>query len=162
MFYQPLMTIAGPSLRCFEAPVGWQHPERGMISPADFIPLAEKAGLIIPMGLWVLRGACADAATWPGDLKVADLSPVQFGSPTPVEDVAAALGDSELSPRRVELEITETAIFADTEGVLATLHQLRAFGLTIALDDFATGYSSLSYLQRFPFGKVEIVRLLEG
>jgi diguanylate cyclase (GGDEF)-like protein len=163
VFYQPLMDIATRAICGFEALVRWQHPERGMVSPAEFIPLAEETGLIVPLGLWVLRQACADAATWPGDLKVAaNLSPVQFGSPTLVEDVAAAMEDAGLNARRVELEITETAIFTDTDSVLATLHQLRDLGLRIALDDFGTGYSSLSYLQRFPFSKVKIDRSFVG
>ena len=130
-----------------------------MVSPADFIPLAEEIGLIVPLGKWVLRQACAEAATWPGNLKVAvNLSPVQFGSYTLLEDVAAALADSGLNPRNLELEITETAMLADTDAVLVILHQLRDLGLRIALDDFGTGYSSLSYLQRFPFSRVKIDR----
>jgi diguanylate cyclase (GGDEF)-like protein len=159
VFYQPLVKIATRTVCGFEALVRWQHPERGMVPPAEFIPMAEETGLIIPLGKWVLRQACADAAQWPDGLKVAvNLSPVQFGSPTLVADVAAALADSGLPPRCLELEITETAMLADTDAVLAILHQLRDLGLRIALDDFGTGYSSLSYLQRFPFNKVKIDR----
>lgn len=159
VFYQPLINIAAQSVCGFEALVRWQHPERGIVSPADFIPLAEEIGLIVPLGKWVLRQACADAATWPESLKVAvNLSPVQFGSHTLVEDVSAALADAGLNPRRLELEITETAMLADTNAVLTTLHRLQDLGLGIALDDFGTGYSSLSYLQRFPFKKVKIDR----
>jgi diguanylate cyclase (GGDEF)-like protein len=159
VFYQPVINLATGAVSGFEALVRWLHPERGMVSPADFIPLAEEIGLIVPLGVWVLRQACADAATWPGDIKVAvNLSPVQFGSDTLLEDVAAALADSGLKPRNLELEITETAMLADTDAVLAILHQLRDLGLGIALDDFGTGYSSLSYLQRFPFNKVKIDR----
>jgi diguanylate cyclase (GGDEF)-like protein len=159
VFYQPLIKIATGSVCGFEALVRWQHPERGLVSPADFIPLAEEIGLVIPLGKWVLRQACADAAMWPDNLKVAvNLSPVQFGSHTLVEDVAAALADAGLPARRLELEITETAMLADTDAVLLILHQLRDLGLGIALDDFGTGYSSLSYLQRFPFNKVKIDR----
>jgi len=159
VFYQPEINIATRSVCGFEALVRWQHPERGLVSPADFIPLAEEIGLIVPLGKWVLRQACTDAAKWPGNLKVAvNLSPVQIGSPTLVEDISAALADSGLNPHRLELEITETAMLADTDAVLMTLHQLQDLGLSIALDDFGTGYSSLSYLQRFPFNKVKIDR----
>ena len=159
VFYQPLINIARRSVCGFEALVRWQHPERGLVPPVQFIPLAEEIGLIVPLGQWVLRQACADAATWPANLKVAvNLSPVQFGSHTIVEDVAAALADSGLDARRLELEITETAMLEDTDAVLVILHQLRDLGLGIALDDFGTGYSSLSYLQRFPFNKVKIDR----
>jgi diguanylate cyclase (GGDEF)-like protein len=159
IFYQPLIDIASRSISGFEALLRWVHPKRGMVSPLDFIPLAEEIGLIVPLGAWVLRQACADAATWPGNLKVAvNLSPVQFGSHVLVEDVAAALSDSGLDPGSLELEITETAMLADTDAVLVTLHQLRDLGVQIALDDFGTGYSSLSHLQRFPFSKVKIDR----
>jgi diguanylate cyclase (GGDEF)-like protein len=157
VFYQPILNIATGSVCGFEALVRWEHPERGIVSPADFIPLAEENGLIVPLGQWVLRQACADAASWPGHLKVAvNLSPVQFNSYTLVEDVAAALADAGLKAARLELEITETTMLADTNAVLVILHQLRNLGPRIALDDFGTGYSSLSYLQRFPFDKVKI------
>jgi diguanylate cyclase (GGDEF)-like protein len=159
VFYQPLIRIADRSVCGFEALVRWRHPQRGMVSPAEFIPMAEETGLIVPLGRWVLRQACADAATWPGDIKVAvNLSPVQFGSQALVADVAAALADTGLHASRLELEITETAMLEDTDAVLLILHQLRDLGLRIALDDFGTGYSSLSYLQRFPFAKVKIDR----
>jgi diguanylate cyclase (GGDEF)-like protein len=159
VFYQPLINIATQAVCGFEALVRWQHPERGMVSPADFVPLAEEIGLIIPLGNWILRQACADAVAWPDHLKVAvNLSPVQLGGLALIEEVAGALADSGLPARRLELEITETAMLADTDAVLATLHELRDMGLRIALDDFGTGYSSLSYLQRFPFSKVKIDR----
>jgi EAL domain-containing protein (putative c-di-GMP-specific phosphodiesterase class I) len=159
VFYQPQVTIPTRAICGFEALVRWRHPQRGMISPAEFIPLAEENGLVIPLGKFVLRQACADAATWPGNLTVAvNLSPVQFGSPSLVEDVAAALADAGLHASRLELEITETAMLADTDAVLVTLHLLRNLGVSIALDDFGTGFSSLSYLQRFPFNKVKIDR----
>jgi diguanylate cyclase (GGDEF)-like protein len=163
VFYQPFVNLATRSVCGFEALLRWRHPERGLLSPAEFIPLAEEIGLIVPLGKWVLRQACLDAATWPGNLKVAvNLSPVQFGSQTLVEDIAAALADSALAPDRLELEITETAMLADTDAVLITLYQLRDLGLEIALDDFGTGYSSLSYLQRFPFSKIKIDRSFVG
>ncbi len=163
VYYQPQIDVPTRTVCGFEALVRWQHPQRGMISPGEFIPLAEENGLVIPLGKFVLRQACADAATWPGNLTVAvNLSPVQFGSPSLVEDVAAALADAGLNAARLELEITETAMLADTDAVLMTLHLLRNLGAGIALDDFGTGYSSLSYLQRFPFNKVKIDRSFVG
>ena len=141
----------------------WHHPERGLVSPAEFIPVAEEIGLIVPLGDWVLRQACCDAASWPGRQKVAvNLSPVQFGSPTLVADVAAALAASGLDPSRLELEITETAMLEDNDGDSGVLHRFREFGVGIAMDDFGTGYSSLSYLRRFPFTKVKIDRTFIG
>jgi diguanylate cyclase (GGDEF)-like protein len=157
VFYQPLINIQTRSITGFEALVRWHHPERGLVQPADFIPMAEEMGLIVPLGEFVLRQACVDAVTWPGSPKVAvNLSPVQFGNTTLVADVAAALHDSGLSPKRLELEITESVMLHDTDAVLVVLYQLRALGVGIAMDDFGTGYSSLSYLRRFPFSKVKI------
>jgi diguanylate cyclase (GGDEF)-like protein/PAS domain S-box-containing protein len=164
LFYQPLMNIRTNSVIGFEALLRWFHPERGLVQPSEFIPLAEEIGLLVPLGRWVLRRACSDAATWPAGIKVAvNVSVTQFGSRTLIEDVAAALRDSGLSPVRLELEITETVMLEDTENVLRTLNQIRALGIGIALDDFGTGYSSLSYLRRFPFTKVKIDRsFIEG
>ena len=155
VFYQPLMRgdegIAG-----FEALVRWRHPERGLVGPSDFIPLAEEVGLIPAIGRWVLQRACADAVTWPARLKVAvNLSPSQFRGPL-VEEVMDALNASGLPPSLLELEITESIMLADEEKVLSTLHRLRALGTRIAMDDFGTGYSSLGYLRRFPFDKIKI------
>ncbi len=155
VFYQPLVQSAG--IAGFEALLRWRHPERGMISPVDFIPIAEETGLIGAIGAWVLQQACADAATWPGALKVAvNLSPLQFQLRSLVDDVATALSDSGLPPTRLELEITESVLIQDGDSVLKTLHALRAMGIRIAMDDFGTGYSSLSYLRRFPFDKIKI------
>ena len=155
VFYQPLVQPGG--IAGFEALLRWRHPQRGMVSPADFIPIAEETGLIGPMGAWVLRQACADAATWPGALKVAvNLSPLQFQGRSLVDDVAYALQESGLPPRRLELEITESVLIQDADSVLKTLHAFRAMGIRIAMDDFGTGYSSLSYLRRFPFDKIKI------
>jgi diguanylate cyclase (GGDEF)-like protein len=164
VFYQPLMTIKRRALSGFEALLRWNHPRLGLVPPAEFIPLAEEIGLIIPLGKWVLRQACADAAKWPGTPKVAvNLSPVQFASKTLVADVAAALNDSGLEPSRLELEITETAMLDDTNATLAILHRLKDLGIGISMDDFGTGYSSLNYLRRFPFTKVKIDRsFVEG
>jgi diguanylate cyclase (GGDEF)-like protein len=159
VYYQPLMQLRTNQVSGFEALVRWRHPERGLVSPADFVPLAEEIGLILPLGEWVLRQACRDAMTWPETVKVAvNLSPVQFTSRTLVRDVADALADSGLSPSRLELEITETVMLEDTDATLSILHELKALGVRIAMDDFGTGYSSLSYLRRFPFDKVKIDR----
>ena len=159
VYYQPQVHIATRTVCGFEALVRWIHPERGVVAPSHFIPIAEENGLIVPLGDWVLRQALADAASWPPNIRVAvNLSPLQFGSDSLVEDVSEALAHSGLDPGRLELEITETAMLADTETVLATLQQIHDLGVGIALDDFGTGYSSLSYLRRFPFNKVKIDR----
>jgi diguanylate cyclase (GGDEF)-like protein len=159
VFYQPVLDLRTRALRGFEALVRWRHPERGLIPPADFIPLAEECGLILPLGAWVLRRACAEAAGWPGDVKVAvNLSPAQFAGGGLVTMVAEALGMAGLAPERLELEITETAMLQETETVLATLRGLQALGIGIAMDDFGTGYSSLGYLRRFPFDRLKIDR----
>jgi len=128
-----------------------------MVNPAEFIPLAEEIGLLVPLGKWVLNRECCDAATWPADIKVAvNVSVTQFTSRTLVEDVTEALAVSGLEAHRLELEITETVMLEDTRAILAILHELRSLGVGIAMDDFGTGYSSLSYLHRFPFSKVKI------
>jgi diguanylate cyclase (GGDEF)-like protein len=155
VFYQPLMLGEG-GISGFEALVRWRHPERGLIGPADFIPLAEEVGLIPAIGRWVLQRACTDAAGWPAKLKVAvNLSPSQFRGPL-VEEVTDALATSGLPANLLELEITESIMLADEEQVLSTLHLLRALGARISMDDFGTGYSSLGYLRRFPFDKIKI------
>jgi EAL domain-containing protein (putative c-di-GMP-specific phosphodiesterase class I) len=159
LYYQPLMNIKSASITGFEALLRWWHPERGLVQPLDFIPLAEEIGLIVPLGAWALRRACLDATTWPHDMKVAvNVSVIQFESGTLVESVAAALRESGLDPARLELEIVESVMLNDTEATLAILYQLRDLGVGVAMDDFGTGYSSLSYLRRFPFGKVKIDR----
>jgi diguanylate cyclase (GGDEF)-like protein/PAS domain S-box-containing protein len=159
LHYQPLVELAQDRIAGFEALLRWRHPERGMISPADFVPVAEDIGLIVGIGEWVLRQACAEAATWPEHIKVAvNLSPVQFRSRHLVQAVISALAQSGLPASRLELEITETVFLAETEANLATLHQLRDLGVRISMDDFGTGYSSLSYLRSFPFDKIKIDR----
>ncbi len=155
--YQALVDLNSAKLNGFEALLRWRHPERGLVSPAQFIPLAEEIGLITPIGAWVLRQACMDAAGWPDDLTVAvNLSPVQFRSKSLTLDVVAALGASGLPARRLELEITEAVMLQETETTLDTLSQLKALGARISMDDFGTGYSSLSYLRKFPFDKIKI------
>ena len=141
----------------FEALVRWPHAERGMVSPAEFIPVAEETGLINPLGGLMLRRACLDAATWPDDVRVAvNLSPLQFRSGNLLSVVTDALKHSGLPARQLELEITETLLLEKSAQVLATLHALRALGVRISMDDFGTGYSSLSYLRSFPFDKIKI------
>jgi diguanylate cyclase (GGDEF)-like protein/PAS domain S-box-containing protein len=159
LHYQPLVDLAQDRIVAFEALLRWKHPVKGMISPADFIPVAEDIGLIVPLGEWVLREACLQAAKWPSDIKVAvNLSPAQFRSRGLTQVVFSALAQSGLSPLRLELEITESIFLADSEVNLAVLHQLREFGVRISMDDFGTGYSSLSYLRSFPFDKIKIDR----
>ena len=159
LHYQPVVNIATRQVTGFEALLRWRHPERGLVSPADFIPLAEEIGLIVPIGEWVLRQACGDAASWPDDITVSvNLSPAQFKSARLSETVMLALASSGLSPRRLELEITEGVLLVAHDTTLAVLHQLRSMGVKIAMDDFGTGYSSLSYLRSFPFDKIKIDR----
>jgi len=159
VYYQPCVSLADNRITGCEALVRWRHPERGMISPAEFIPIAEETGLIDQLGEWVLATACAEATQWPADIKLAvNVSPIQFKSATLALKIVAALAASGLPPSRLELEITEAVLIRDDEAALVILHQLRKIGVRIALDDFGTGYSSLSYLQRFPFDKIKIDR----
>jgi diguanylate cyclase (GGDEF)-like protein len=159
VYYQPCVSLNSNQITGCEALVRWRHPERGMISPAEFIPIAEDTGLINELGEWVLTTACAEATTWPDDLRLAvNVSPVQFRSGTLALKIVAALAASGLAASRLELEITEAVLIRDDDIALEILHQLRAIGVRIALDDFGTGYSSLSYLQRFPFDKIKIDR----
>jgi len=157
--YQPCISLQDNKITSCEALLRWRHSERGMIPPAEFIPIAEETGLINQLGEWVLTTACAEATTWPDHIKLAvNVSPVQFKSGTLALKIVAALAASGLPASRLELEITEAVLIRDDEAALAILHQLRAIGVGIALDDFGTGYSSLSYLQRFPFDKIKIDR----
>jgi diguanylate cyclase (GGDEF)-like protein/PAS domain S-box-containing protein len=157
--YQPIHDLNTDQITAFEALIRWKHPLRGMISPMDFIPLAEETGLITQLGDWILRKACLDAATWSREVRVAvNLSPVQFKNSNLVQSVISALAASGLAPGRLELEITESVLLQDSEATLAALHKLRSFGVKISMDDFGTGYSSLSYLRSFPFDKIKIDR----
>ena len=157
--FQPLYNLAERRLTGFEALIRWNHPVRGRINPAEFIPLAEETGLIIPIGEWVMREACRLASKWPSDVTVAvNVSAKQFAAGGIASTVMSALSSSGLPAHRLELEITESIFIADVETTLTTLHSLRNIGVRIALDDFGTGYSSLSYLRSFPFDKVKIDR----
>ena len=157
LFYQPLVSLALKQVVGFEALLRWHHPERGMVSPAEFIPVMEETGMIVPLGEWVIRQACAEAASWPEHIKVAvNLSPSQFRSRNLVPTVARSLEETGLAASRLELEVTEMLLLQDNESTLAMLHELRALGARISMDDFGTGYSSLSYLRSFPFDKIKI------
>ena len=155
--YQPLVDALSHRVSGFEALIRWRHPEKGIISADAFIPIAESAGLIGPIGEWVLRRACLDAAAWPDDVKIAvNLSPSQFKDRYLARNVRAALSASGLPAHRLELEITESLLLND--GSTGILHEIKALGVQISMDDFGTGYSSLSYLRSFPFDKVKIDR----
>ena len=159
LHYQPILNLNDHRIPCCEALIRWNHPTRGLVRPGDFIPVAEEIGLIVPIGEWVLRQACADAAGWPGHTKVAvNLSVIQVASPNLLPTVIGALAASGLTAGRLELEITETVMMQNTQSTVATLHRLRALDVKISMDDFGTGFSSLSYLRRFPFDKLKIDR----
>jgi diguanylate cyclase (GGDEF)-like protein/PAS domain S-box-containing protein len=159
IYYQPIVALVDNQIVGCEALVRWNHPARGFVSPADFIPLAEKSGLINSLGEYVLRKACREAAAWPSRLKLAvNVSPLQLRSDTFSLKVVSALAEAGLSASRLELEITEAVLIDDDEAALRILHELRSIGVRVALDDFGTGYSSLSYLRRFPFDKIKIDR----
>jgi diguanylate cyclase (GGDEF)-like protein len=159
LFYQPLFDLEHNRVCSFEALIRWRHPTRGLVSPAEFVPVAEDTGLIVPIGAWVIREASAQAAQWPDHVRVAvNVSAVQFHRGSLNETILRALADSGLAPDRFEVEITESIFLEGGEATLRLLHSLRSLGVRIALDDFGTGYSSLSYLQSFPFDKLKIDR----
>jgi diguanylate cyclase (GGDEF)-like protein len=159
LHYQPQVDAETQSMTGCEALLRWRHPTRGMVPPSEFIPIAEEIGVIIPLGAWVIDRAFRDAATWPTHISVSvNLSSAQFKGAALFETVASALSASGLSPLRLELEITESALLAESESTMATLNYLRGLGVRIVMDDFGTGYSSLSYLRSFPFDKIKIDR----
>ena len=159
LHYQPLFDLEHNRVCSFEALLRWNHPTRGQISPADFIPVAEDTGLIVPIGAWVVREACAQAAHWPEHIRIAvNVSPVQFHRGALHDTILRALAVSGLAPGRLEVEITESIFLEGSDATLKLLHSLRSLGVRVALDDFGTGYSSLSYLQSFPFDKLKIDR----
>jgi diguanylate cyclase len=157
LYYQPLVDTRGQRIIGYEALIRWNHPERGLVPPVDFIPIAEESGLIVNLGRWVLETACREAALWPDDFQVSvNVSPLQVQKPDLVDTVAEILSRSGLSPHRLELEMTESVLIHHPEQALETLNRLRDLGVRLSLDDFGTGYSSLSYLRRFPFNKIKI------
>jgi diguanylate cyclase (GGDEF)-like protein len=157
LYYQPIVDVKTEKITSCEALIRWHHPGRGMILPAEFISIAEETGLIVPLGEWVIRQACAEAVRWPKHVTVAvNLSPAQFKSRNLMPTIIGALATSGLPAGRLELEITELVLLEDNDGAFAALHQLRDLGIRIAMDDFGTGYSSLGYLRRFPFDKIKI------
>ena len=157
--YQPQQEARTGSVVGFEALLRWKHPVRGEISPAMFIPIAEETGAILQIGEWVLRTACREAASWPQPLKIAvNVSAVQLYNASFVQEVHQVLIETGLSPGRLEIEITETALVRDFNRTLAMLRQIKALGIAIAMDDFGTGYSSLSNLRAFPFDRIKIDR----
>ncbi|TDG31360.1 GGDEF domain-containing protein [Paracraurococcus ruber] len=155
--YQPQVDLRSRRIIGFEALARWTHPERGVVSPEIFIPIAEESGLIVELGEWVLRRACADAAPWDPAITVAvNVSSQQFHEERFLATVREALEDSGLPPGRLELEVTESAMLHDSEKMLAVLNSLRAMGVRLSMDDFGTGYCALNYLQKFPFDKIKI------
>ncbi|SER67656.1 PAS domain S-box-containing protein/diguanylate cyclase (GGDEF) domain-containing protein [Rhizobium sp. NFR03] len=159
LYYQPIYRIDGPDLAGFEALIRWNHPERGLVGPIDFIPVAEETGLIVPIGEWALNEACRTAARWPAHLRVAvNLSVSQFRDAGLLDAMRRAIDDSGLAPERLEIEITESVFLTDVAHSLPLLRAMKALGLRIAIDDFGTGYSSLSYLRSFAFDKIKLDR----
>jgi diguanylate cyclase (GGDEF)-like protein len=161
--YQPQLRLETGELTGFEALLRWTSAKRGPIGPAEFIPVAEETGLIVPLGEWVLRTACAEAAKWPDQIRIAvNLSPMQFRARGLASMITSALAATSLAPHRLELEVTESALLEDDAATIAILHQLRALGIRVSMDDFGVGYSSLSYLRKFPFDKIKIDRSFVG
>jgi diguanylate cyclase (GGDEF)-like protein len=159
IYYQPIVNLRSEGITSFEALLRWHHPERGLVPPLSFIPLAEETGLIVPIGEWIIRQACEEAAKWPENIRLAiNISAAQFKTRTLCQLVTSALTNSGVSPERLDIEITESVLLGDSASTIETLYQLRALGVRISMDDFGTGYSSLGYLRSFPFDKIKIDR----
>jgi EAL domain-containing protein (putative c-di-GMP-specific phosphodiesterase class I) len=159
LFYQPIVNVRDNKISAFEALLRWHHPERGMVSPGEFIPIAEEMGLIIPLGEWVLRTACAEAATWPNEINVSvNVSSLQLTNKNLINVVIGAIASARIPAGRLEIEITESVFFKKTSANISTLKQLHELGVRFVMDDFGTGYSSLGYLLSFPFSKIKIDR----
>ena len=159
LYYQPLVSLRSKKVSGCEALVRWRNAERGMVAPENFIPIAEETGLIVPIGEWVLKEACREAAAWPASVSIAvNLSPIQFRDKKLVKAVAAAIAASGIDPARLQLEITESVLLDESDHNLELLQELRNLGVKIAMDDFGTGYSSLGYLRSFPFDKIKVDR----
>ncbi len=159
LHYQTIVDAGEINACGAEALVRWRHPERGLIPPDQFISLAEESGLIVPLGEWILRKACADAMKWPSHLKLAvNMSPAQFKQTNLPDILRSTLDECGLLPSRLEIEITETVLLDKNEDHLAVLHEIKNLGVSIVLDDFGVGYSSMRYLQMFPFDKIKIDR----
>ena len=159
LHYQPLVNLQTRKVTGFEALMRWQHPERGLVSPLEFVPFAEEIGLIVPLGEWALRQACSEAMNWPDDIGVAvNLSPVQFKKGSLASAVVSALASSGLPASRLELEVTESILLEKSDSNIEILNQLRGLGVRISMDDFGTGYSSIGYLRNFRFDKIKIDR----
>jgi EAL domain-containing protein (putative c-di-GMP-specific phosphodiesterase class I) len=157
LHYQTIIDVRTQNCCGAEALIRWNHRERGRLAPDQFIAIAEESGLIVPLGAWILRRACRDAAGWPSQFKLAvNLSPVQFKQNDLIDTFKTALGESGLAPERLEVEITETILIEKNEENLAILHELKKLGVSVVLDDFGVGYSSMRYLQMFPFDKIKI------
>ena len=163
LFYQPIVCLHTGRVRQLEALLRWRHPDRGSVSPQEFVAVAEDTGLIVPIGDWVLKEACRQTTAWPDDLGVSvNLSPVQFRGGRLNDTVASALADAGLAPSRLELEVTESLMLRDEEANLATVRRLRATGVQVSIDDFGAGYSSLGKLRSFPFDRMKIDRSFIG
>jgi diguanylate cyclase (GGDEF)-like protein len=159
LFYQPVVSLEDNKIGSFEALLRWRHPERGLVSPTEFIPLAEETGLIVPLGEWVLRAACAEATNWPDDIAVAvNVSAIQVTNKNLINVVVGSIASAGIPANRLILEITESAFLQNTFANLTTLKRLHELGVRFAMDDFGTGYSSLGYLTSFPFSKIKIDR----